>query len=460
MDAEYKKKSVEIKRFDCLETDTRDWEKGTLYASAMKNCVWEDGALRRGVGMSLYKRNGGYILLDGMETGMKRFFTLRRLENGTEHDCTLGLLGTNGEIYIYHEAFHEFFQVENLNEDVKFAEAYDTKGETSLVLGGETSIQTYKEFRGLSKATDSYKVKALCFAGDRVFCAVEPTMLYYSAPLDPLDFTDGEFEGGSITFPSEKGDIVGLANMLGKLFVFFERAIFVLEFAGSSRNFLIREIDYQGERIIEDSIGVCSGEKEKTYFLTENGLCVFDGAHVKKAAKNLSLKAKREGQVCVHFEFDGKYYLSFIQKNGFKRAIIVDNTTDLGYDAFVMDAFGFWNSDAICSDGDSVYLLEKDGDLFNLEKSTFISRETDFGQRGEKTLSSMIFYGFGRMKITVRCGKRVKTKTVNLDGAYTLALGFKGKKFGLEITLEKGAYLSGAEANIEYLQGNAKGELL
>lgn len=462
MNAAYKKERVKIERFAYFETEKERGalDKGMLYASEAKNCFWGNGALRRGLGMRLFERKGEAVKLGDNLPGPKRFFSLRMLTADPTKSGTFGMIGQDGGIYVYNDYTHTFSKRATVEGEFTTAFAYDLLKENCVVFGTENGIYTYKETAGLKKACDCSKVRALCFAGGRLFAAVEPAYLWYSAPFEPLDFSESLSEGGGIAFPNDKGEIRALAQMQDRLFVFFERGIFVLEYAGDAREFVLKEVDYFGGKIIANSVGVCTGEKDKAYFLTENGVCVFDGTHVKNAAENLRIKVKSGEQVCVHFEFDGKYYLQFTQENGTARAIVVDNKTDFAYDTFFVDAFGFWNGDAIFSKGKNVYVFELGGDLFEEDTARYFVQETDFGMGETKGLTRLILKGEGGVEISVTCGLKKKTKKVILDREYALPIGFKGKKFGIEISLDKGARVTALEAEIEYLHGNVKGVLL
>jgi hypothetical protein len=366
------------------------------------------------------------------------------------------MLGMDGALYLYNAATKTWAQKGKLTGTTSSAMALDLVEETFVMIGHENGLYAYKEATFLHWVGGTEMVKGVCFAGGRVFCAIKPFSVMYSAAYEPLNVEYSLEHGGQIMLTMDKGETESIAAMNNKVFVFFEHGIMELEYSGSSRDFEIRDIGYDGGKIFGSSVGVCSLEQDKAYFLAENGIYAFNGKGVKRVAQNLDIKPITKGQVCVHLEFDGKYYLSFISENGQRRAVVVDGETGLGYETFALESVGVLNGDAVCTVDGKIMRMSENGELLPGESARFFASDIDFGVRGRKTLKTLELYGTGTATVCVSCGLKKKSKTVVLDKNPKLNISWKGESFGLEILLEKGARMTGATAEIVYLSGNTK----
>lgn len=456
----YKKKRVTISAFSMCENSKASggYENGTLYASESRNCDYSKGSLDRGIGLVPYYLDGNTIDFTTIYPQTHFFFLLQNKQEDGTWTKNFGFVSQKNILYAYDMETGGFRGKFTFEGEPKGVTAFDENGDQVLVIGDENGLYIYDQTHTVTKVEGVGKVKNIGYFGGRVFCANEQFELLYSAPFEPSDFSESIDRGGRIVLPSGKGGFEAIVPMKNKLFLFFERGIFELEGAGSARDFAVREISYNGDRIFGTSVGVCSTDKERVVFLTENGLHIFDGSGVKPTCQNLKIQPKPEGQVCVHAEFDGKYYLTYQVTNFIRKSIVLDVETQIGYYVFSSDHLGTCNGTVLCVAFDVLQRVAQRGAQYPDALSRFYVKETDFGVRGRKGLKSLYLTGEGVVTVRVQGVGRRTNMTISLSSTPTkMRLDLIGETFALEFLLEEEGRITGMEAEIEKLEGNVRG---
>lgn len=425
------------------------------WSSRGKNCAIQDGALTTGVGLDEYRlENGDELFLAANLPRVDSFFYI--YEKSTESDGygkRLGFLSAAGSAYIYDFALDAFALWHTFGERMIAVTAMNEAEIPVTVFVGKSGVFSYANEAPL--ATEILTASPIaCVFKDRVFCVVDPFTVRYSALLQPTDFCEKIEGGGRFCFPSEAGEIVGLLPFKEKIFVLYERGIASLLAAGAPRDFRLEKVEYGGGKIFGSSAGVCSVGGEKAFFLAEDGLYRFDGETVKKICLGLDIQPLRGGQVCVHAEFEGKYFLIFTDQNGEKRALVVDADSEDGYDTFVPESVGIAGGQALCSFHNQVRSLSLAGEIPTNEEYVFIAEGLDFGMDGVKTLKALSFTGEGAFTLVVSNGRTEKTFAAIFEsGRANVKVGLKGESFSVKCVLEKGARVQTAEASLVKLGG-------
>ena len=420
-----------------------------------KNCELQDGVLTTGVGLGIYRMENGdeLPLAANLPAADSFFYVYEKADEGDGYSKRLGFLSAAGSAYIYDFALDAFALWHTFGGRMKTVLAMDEAETPVTLFVGEAGVFAYANEGVL--ATEIVEASPIaCTFKDRVFCVDAPFNVRYSALLSPTDFSEKIDGGGRFCFPSEAGEIVGLLPFQEKIFVLYERGLSSFLAAGAPRDFRLEKIEYGGGKIFGSSAGVCSVGGEKAFFLAEDGLYRFDGEKVKKICLGLNISPLRGGQVCVHAEFEGKYFLVFTDKNGEKRAIVVDAESEEGYYAFAPESVGQAGGQALCALQNKVRFLCLDGDLPSGEEYVFLAKGLDFETDGVKTLKALSFTGEGAFTLTVSNGRTEKTCVVAFDGGRAnVAIGLKGEIFSLKFVLEKGARVQKTEALLVKLDG-------
>ncbi len=428
---------------------------GGRFAANSSCCDFADGVLSTGIGLRGYAFGGEEILADERLQNTDFFFFVEGQNEQQQPTLKLFCVSLEGKMYTYYEKNWVFtFDFKNR---VKVAWALNKDGKKQYYFAGENGVHRLNGFIGFETSIKT-PTADLCYYKDRLFCAVKPHSLVYSAPLSPNDFTESIDDGGKIALPKGKGNIVALLPMKNALYLFYEYGIFVLDGAGSPRDFAVREIGYGGGRIFGDSVGGCAVGGEKAFFLAENGVYVFDGNKAEKTCENLPIKPVCEGQVCVHAEFDGKYYVSYLSQNYAREAVCVDGESGLGY--FTFEAFGASVDEGIAfcvADGAVKTFCLNGGSLPLGNAYTYKLSNVDFGCGERKTVKKLIVHGGGNVRVCLSGERKSKEQLFDLaNGRAEAAFGLRGTVFDLTITLQEGAFVRAIEAEYLTLSGNAK----
>jgi hypothetical protein len=385
-----------------------------------------------------------------------RFFFTLQFKNANGEWCKrLGMVSTADELYRYEKDLRGWRKIFTFPSEVCATKAFDGQGNQVLILGGESGMYLYDGSESVVKIEGVNAVQRLSFFEGRVFWTRGTKELFYSAPFELMDFRDSIDGGGCVILPSLHGGIEAIVPMKNRLLLFFERGIFTLSGGGSARDFEVKEIGYSGGKIFGSSVGVCGAEKEQAIFLTENGLYSFDGNGVKRTCENLEFTPKREGQVCVHAQFDGVYYLSYQVTDYIKKMVVLDLESGLGYYSFSAIYTAVCGDLLLCGEGDILQRAVLGGELPSVAMARFFVEDLDFGVQGRKALKTVRFWGEGA--VLVRVGNEKEWKSANLalgKQPVEMRLDLLGEAFRLEIYLQENGKIMAMEADLQYLKGN------
>jgi len=269
-----------------------DSDKDTLYATDSRNCNCLDGAMRMGVGVKVHTNSNGKVVKYAIsETEIDCFFFTHKHLSSGEYRSMLCCLAKSGQYYFTYFDSTDF--VEYLDMQLKPVKQIDyfltADNEPYVMFFGESGV--YMSQLEVWERTDStVPVQCGCVWNDRAYAVIDPYTLIYSAPLEPLDFSDTIHDSGRIYIPRETGNAVAIKPFNGKLYLFSDYGITEIEPAGSATDFKQKKIAYQGGRIVPGSIGECRG---KLYFFALDGVYAFDGRCVEKKFRKLRLKGKK-----------------------------------------------------------------------------------------------------------------------------------------------------------------------
>ena len=409
-----------------------------------KNCDIQKGVLGVGVGCSPIIMEGNTVGVVGNTVKADCLFGVWEQGQQGEKQRRIAVLGEDGAFWVCRENGAYWSKIHAFGTRMGVFGAIGENGETVTVFIGPAGVYTYDGVNGLVKGNLDRTARAGCYLQGRVFCAVAPSSLAFSAPFKPNDFTDGLDGGGVVKLPDNKGEIVALATLKDKVYIFFEFGICALTPTGSARSFVVEEVGYDGGRIFEGSVGKRDGAVENLLFLAENGVYRFDGAKCVKIVKELGVSPKREKLVCHSAVFEGKYFVTFVDSTNTLRGLVVDLATLQGYYAFAPEGLSSFDGGAIAvCDG----VLQQVGDFASLpsgEERTFFVGGLDLGARGLKNLQSVCVYGDGEVELCISSGKKQKSVTLDLStGMANIKAFLRGRQFSLTLRLKGRSRVTG-----------------
>lgn len=417
------------------------------YAAAVKT---ENGKLKAAFLWEEFTEGNLSGKMRDTQNGVLNLMEVTYCSNGEKERRFFYLAGT-GFVYMLTESKEEFMQNGLFFSDKPtILSAYTLDGQENLLYCSSTDgvsfFNTY-ETNGV-KVLEKGSTLA-CLVGDRAFVA-QGERVYYCEPLAFEKWENSQNGGGFLDFSSELGKIVGLADVDGKLGVFFKRAVVVMSVRSGAKEFERRDVSFPFGDILQGSV-VSSGNM--AVFLTANGGFSFDGEKFEKTLpKETFGEIKKDGD-CESFSFQGDAYIIYTLQDGKKRLFVYNAKSKEGY--FVEDpkGEGFTPSKErlFCYRNGKIYVLSENGDTELSSNSGFSFKGADFMGEGEKTIKSMKFTGSGQARIAVSSerGGHVYTITLAKDGSMVCPL-LKGKDFTINLIPKKGCEITGAEINVVY----------
>ncbi|MFZ5975166.1 MAG: hypothetical protein ACOYU3_07140 [Bacillota bacterium] len=168
-------------------------------------------------------------------------------------------------------------------------------GNQNLLVMGDFGVSIYNG-TGVQSVANAPRVRYLALNHERVFGTGssetgEMDTVYWSCPMDPYDWSADPFNpdgaGGFVNIPSfDGGAVVGLATVFNEVVVFKEHSLHRI--AGSSPStYAVARVPGDVHPVSNASIVVTGNA---AYFLSREGLCVYDGVRAALVAGNDRIK--------------------------------------------------------------------------------------------------------------------------------------------------------------------------
>ncbi|MBQ8885813.1 MAG: hypothetical protein IJY62_05555 [Clostridia bacterium] len=440
-------KKVVYKRFSFLQEGAEGERKKTLYGVSGENCNVAEGGIKPFLGVREYPIDGKVVaaFADGSEgvAKMASAFYTDKAGNARERVIYVSRRGT----VFWCDTNNSAYTVENESfpDGVNILPWTDASGKEQLIFCGKSGAYLFdcvERFSPLYIGEDGASAAA-CVFHDRLFFASKGCKLRFCAPLAPTVWEADSHESGALSLSREWGEIVGLAALKERLYVFFARGIARLDARGAAKDFVLERLSYGGGEIFPCSVGEVDG---RVYFLATDGVYRFDGDRAQRAFEPFGVAPKKEGQVCDYTVFEGRYFLDYTAVDGSKKRLVVDGRSG---EAFFMTAtptgISGTNGRLLCFYEDTVCAFSENEPLPEGEKCFLKKGYTDFGIRGRKLLRSARIKGRGNVRFEVSNGYERHGYTLALDGERTVFPLVKGERFSLSFELEIGSEILGLE---------------
>ena len=433
------KQKTKMVRFDAFSTGiTR--KKGVLNAVESRNCDCGDGRLKNGLGIELLNPDIGSV-------GNLFFF------NDNNGQTVITGIIENGEFYEYSSDPSKPIGLDyrqRFSGEMKPFRMFLADKTAKLLAIGKDGVYEYDSTLRRFLPTDmDREVKQAIVWQNRLFCALEKCELIYTSPANPTDFTVRVEEGGSIFFPSERGEIVGLEALNGDLYIFYEYGVARLKTAGSPRDFTWEAIGYFGGKIIANSAKNCG---DTIFFLAEDGAYRFNGRSFERIGKSLEIQPKENGD-CVCAVGDGQYYAVYQGVDLRKHALALDCQSGEGYFFFLPDNMSFWQGQVFVYYQNRSAILRRATTSPSSDSSYFISEETDFSMRGLKRVKRLIVHGKGHCVLTLKTGDISESFEFRCLDKIELFPSLRGEKFSFSLQVLSDCDLRALEVETVSLAG-------
>lgn len=440
--------------FDGFSLFSRE-DKKKLVAAQSKNCSCADGILQGGIGYDYYYTREGNTLRTAFPDTAKSYFVLEGWSDGEDSELKpyYFIVNMDGGVYQRSDAQNAYVNKGNLGAETGVVMATAPNGQAQGVAVGPNGAYRI-DGEQWTALTEFGKGAAVCFMKNRVFMAEKCGKLWYGNPEEPWDFTSSYDEGGYVYLPLNKGDVVDMAEYGEGLYIFFQRGIVRLKPDGLARNFQVTEIPYSGGEIFSQSVGICGNW---IFFLSENGICRFDGKEVEQVGRFLGLKPRKSNPQCSHATV-GEYYVLkyFDESHWLKRTVALRADGKDGYFLCNYTGMNDCNRIPICSVGTKCAVLKLGGDLPSDEARSFTSRRVEFDGGRKTHLKSVTLYGEGCFTFEVFDGADWHSWEVeDVLMKTTLKIGVRGEAFQFRFVLDKEARVERIVLEAELLEGEA-----
>lgn len=366
----------------------------------------------------------------------------------------------------YSERFCAFTESGEFFTQASIDEEFESKGEGFYDVGIVRFADPNPSYRlailmenaiVLWKDDDSYDVTVVtdtkrfgCYFKHRIFVGVKPSKLIFSEAERAENFIESMYDGGTVAFPNVGGEMVGIHPFGGYLYLFFEYGILRLDVGGEAKQFVAKEVEYSGGRILGRTI---QKGGRGIYFMAMDGAYSFNGERVEKVLDGYALLPTKETDLDRSGSFHGRILFYYLTDEGYKTLVLYEDKKD----GFYMDGLSILTAE----EGGRCLFTDETGHICQLEeqgnigrKGVFLGAETNWGVEGRKTLTKLRLEGVGELLVTVRTEGRVCTRRVCLQGDWTeVPLSERGEVFRLDFMLEPGTQIKNMTAELKKLAG-------
>ena len=419
-------------------------EGDMLVAKSSLHCDCRGGKLKCGVGYSTYLRNNAAITYRN-ENAREIFIAKTLGADGVSYTEGFFVAEESGMLYAYDSSTKTFKMKTTCGDNSHFCSAIDSDKKVVNAIGAKGKLALMDD-QLVVASTGLKGTGAVCFYRHRLFCGVQPNLLYYSAPNDWTNFEESIDDGGWVNFGHDYGEIVSLIVFRDQLYVFFERAIFRLQETGSARYFAPEQIPYRGGVIFGRTVGVCGNA---VFFLTKDGIYRFDGTEVKFINTGITINEEYAQKKFGCAGYNGKMCIRYYDKNNEGKTIVIYEDGKSWYFTGEMRGLSQADGRAMALNNTMLAFLDDNGVLPIDKQYYFNDCETDFGTSKRKRITKIRFIGEGVFDFTLRNRGRIIEKSFTFkDGYAEFDLQERGDKFGVDIRLYQGAKVH--EMAVEY----------
>ena len=426
-------------------------EQYAICAQGSMNCDCRGGVLTTGVGLKYHYSTYGRVVPLGNDIPIQVLMTKYWDTKKNRYTEEIGYLDSRMNAFRIYKETEETASIQGVQ-----SLAMGTRATTvvcndmrwGVVFVGGSGALYYDNWGLFKSLSSSPNVVAARSFQHRLFIAEKPQRLHYSSVDNAAEFFENLDVSGSLQFPWDIGEIVGLQELNNRLYIFFERGIGELECDGLPREFKSKRLTYGGGKISERLIGRCG---KYIYFMAEDGLYRFDGRTAVPALREMRVRPSRSVSVNNTTAIcEGKILFQFHNEDNNLRALVVYEDGESGYYTAPKAGLTESNSRAFCCHEHYVKTVCDDGDLETGYTYYFVTGEMNFGTEKTKILKKLRFKGEGSFHLVLRCkSEEIERDLTFENGLAEVETCWRGARFSMQFILQKGARIEGLE--VEYI---------
>ncbi len=412
-------------------------KEGGRYALRGKsvNCDLTGGSVKGGIGLLPYSEEG---LSANMPVSTKAVYELA-LNNGSASDSKgIYLVGSDGGLYRSHLTTGEVTKLVTIGDRLTHTAFRDDSRKTyHLFCGDAKAMITTDGVSFILLGEEAYR--GACIVKGRCFFVVAPSILRYSAPMEPMK-TEGDSDGGGALFlPTLHGEATGVCAENECLYVFMERGIYRLETAASSRDFQLTQIEYAGGKISRGSM-IATGKG--IFFLAQEGAYRLQNDRVERVCAWLDIQPI-DGECTVGRCEDIVLIEYFAEGGGRKRLAMY---TD-GADGFFTEPYGALGGGELTYQSSLVFRFAKNSPRTMYRRAAKFSGEPlDLGSAKRKQLRRLRLFGDGEARLGLTVDGFTYSYALTVSGGVSeIPLRMRGRVLKIDLFPSAGACLTGLE---------------
>lgn len=276
------------------------------------NIQLKGGIIQTGIGANeprYHTGNGEFrvlpsLLPEGENIVRLHYYRASHLGGGSDRVVALG---SEGGFYVCslltQDAFTPLSDLKGESGKDAIMINYYLDGVDTLLIFYSGGMATY-DGDTLTKVESSPIMHSATMLYDRVF-GVSDDKLYFSAPLNPTDFSV-EGGGGYLSFMDEGGALKKIVTLGSELYLFREHSIYRLSVLGKPTDYHLERLVSLNYTLIPKTIQVAG---DTIYFVMSNKLYSFDGITLREVLSGvMALVESTTHSVATYF--DDIYYLS------------------------------------------------------------------------------------------------------------------------------------------------------
>ena len=413
------------------------------------NCNCKDGRLKGGIGVKAYADSSGdKIPVSITQENASVFVTTSNTDASPTPKRQVYLVDQNGYLYWRNPSTNKAEQKLFLGPGVDHCVLKTESGRIYNIFVGTADIAITKDGTSFtSQLLDG--LRGGCIAGKRLITARYNGEIRYSKVFEPFAASSSDPDGSGIIYmPPGYGEVVGIKEYGGEVYVFCERGIFRMAVFAKASDFTLKNIPYNGGNICLRSM-VVSGKG--IVFLASDGAYCVNGDSVKRICEHLPIGPCDVHQLCATGYGNGFVMIDYARKmqtGAEGKRIVIDTDCE---DGFFANAYGALGGNEYTHGLSEVCIFTQDDvNVRRGQTPYFTSVPLDFGTKKNKRLKTLRLQGDGQITVTIRCGDVEQSYSLSfIDGVAQTRLTGKGKAVTLTFQLHPWAVVEDVE--IDYI---------
>ena len=429
-----------IKDYTKFALSSKGADENTLVGDSFKNCLIVDDKLTSALTWDYCRKtSGGLINLPSGCGNPATLFYLYKRVSGGDMVPYMAMISLDGQMYYYDATLDEgsgaWVQDYNFGERTHAFIVPEESGTKRTYFCNTKGVMYYA--LKLEKTTVSKASLAGCWHCGRIFISVGDGKIIYSQFYGYPNYNVDLEKGGYFYLPKEKGEVCALVSFQGKLYVFCEYGIYVMEAEGDPLGFVVSPVAYAGDKIVGYSVTACGDAY--ICFLTHGGIFAFDGNKIKRLAENLQLSPSRTMDLLngKALYYEGRYHVDFLTEEYLCDSVMVDLKSGDGSYVLMPMALSVINGKAYCVGNNELRHVGFGYDNLPEYVKGIFKVVTDFGTKKRKTLCRVWVKGNGTFQLTVSTGNATKTVdcTAYQEEPKRFDINQSGEKFTISFEL-------------------------